>query len=102
MSEPTITQADRERAASIAVLQEMRDLILAGRADHHAEPFARWREADIAEGMEIMREAAIERLKFMSCTCFRKLRALDPAAILAAHTRAKALSELAEADADLL
>lgn len=57
MTEPTITQADRERAASLAVLQEMRELILAGRADHHAEPFARWREADLAEGVAIMREA---------------------------------------------
>jgi hypothetical protein len=41
----TITQADREAAAAAAVLVEMRDLILAGRADHHAEPFARHRIA---------------------------------------------------------
>ena len=43
-----ITDADREAAASIAVLTEMRDLIRAGRADHHAEPFARHREAERA------------------------------------------------------
>lgn len=40
-----VTQADREAAASVAVLVEMRELILAGRADHHAEPWTRHREA---------------------------------------------------------
>ena len=40
-----INQADREAAASIAVLVEMRELIREGRADHHAEPFARHRIA---------------------------------------------------------
>jgi hypothetical protein len=40
-----VTQADREAAASIAVLVEMRELIREGRADHHAEPFARHRIA---------------------------------------------------------
>ena len=40
-----ITQADREAAAKNAVLVEMRDLILAGRADHHAEPWAAHRQA---------------------------------------------------------
>lgn len=39
-----ITQADRDAAASVAVLPEMRDLIRAGRADYHAEPFARHRQ----------------------------------------------------------
>lgn len=34
-----ITQADREAAAKCAVLVEMRDMIRAGRADHHAEPW---------------------------------------------------------------
>ena len=38
-----VEQCDREAAASVAVLVEMRELILAGRADHHAEPFARHR-----------------------------------------------------------
>lgn len=41
-----ITQADREAAAQAAVLVEMRELILAGRADEHAEPWARHREPD--------------------------------------------------------
>ena len=40
-----VTQEDREAAASIAVLVEMRELIREGRADHHAEPFARHRIA---------------------------------------------------------
>lgn len=34
------TDADRKAAAAIAVLPEMRELILAGKADHHAMPFA--------------------------------------------------------------
>lgn len=40
-----VTQEDREAAASIAVPVEMRELIREGRADHHAEPFARHRIA---------------------------------------------------------
>mgnify|MGYP003419731314 FL=1 len=44
-----VTQADRKAAASVAVLVEMRELILAGRADHHAEPFARHRIAALEE-----------------------------------------------------
>lgn len=40
-----ITDGDREAAASVAVLAEMRELILSGRADHHAEPWARRRMA---------------------------------------------------------
>ena len=51
-----ITEADREAAASIAVLVEMRDLILAGKADHHAYAFARHREA--AEAAERARIVA--------------------------------------------
>lgn len=47
MGSVTVIQADREAAASVAVLAEMRELILAGRADHHAEPFARHRVAAI-------------------------------------------------------
>ena len=47
-----INQADWEAAASIAVLVEMRELIREGRADHHAEPFARHRIA--------ARDAALE------------------------------------------
>ncbi len=40
-----VTDEDRKAAASVAVLVEMRELILAGKADHHAEPFARHRIA---------------------------------------------------------
>jgi hypothetical protein len=47
-----VTDADREAAASVAVLPEMRELILAGRADHHAEPFARHRIAGAAALIE--------------------------------------------------
>ncbi len=43
-----VTQADREAAASVAVLLEMRELIRAGKADYHAEPFARHREVERA------------------------------------------------------
>lgn len=56
----TVTDADREAAAAIAVLPEMRDLILAGRADHHAEAFARHREAAEARATAAeAREAAL-------------------------------------------
>ena len=52
-----VTQEDREAAASIAVLVEMRELIREGRADHHAEPFARHRIAalDAARGDPVAR-----------------------------------------------
>ena len=56
-----ITEADREAAASIAVLVEMRDLILAGKADHHAAAFARHRIA--AEAAEQARIVAWIRTK---------------------------------------
>jgi hypothetical protein len=46
-----ITEADREAAAQNAVLVEMRDLIRAGRADHHAEPWAKHREAAEAKAI---------------------------------------------------
>ena len=58
-----VTQADREVAAYNAVLTEMRDLILAGKADHHAEPFARHRIAhqqDIAAQREDAARQALE------------------------------------------
>lgn len=38
-----IIEFDRLGAASVAVLSEMRELILAGKADRHAEPFAQHR-----------------------------------------------------------
>ncbi len=52
-----VTQADREAAASVAVLVEMRELILAGRADHHAEPWAAHRIA--AENAALERAAKV-------------------------------------------
>ncbi len=52
-----VRQADREAAASIAVLVEMRELIREGRADHHAEPFARHRIA--AENAALERAAKV-------------------------------------------
>ena len=52
-----VTQEDREAAASVAVLVEMRELILAGRADDHAEPFARHRIA--AENAALERAAKV-------------------------------------------
>ena len=51
-----VTQADRKAAASVAVLVEMRELILAGRADHHAEPFARHRIAALEEAAKVADE----------------------------------------------
>ena len=54
----TVTDADRQAAASVAVLVEMRELILAGRADHHAEPWTRHREA-----AEAPLRAEVERLR---------------------------------------
>lgn len=59
----TITENDREAAASAAVLVEMRDLIRAGRADHHAEPFARHREAAELCGAELMRVVVLRALR---------------------------------------
>lgn len=44
-----VEQIDRDAAAKVAVLAEMRELILAGKADHHAEPFARHRHQARAE-----------------------------------------------------
>lgn len=52
-----VTREDREAAASIAVLVEMRELIREGRADHHAEPFARHRIA--AENAALERAAKV-------------------------------------------
>lgn len=61
-----ITDGDREAAASVAVLAEMRELILSGRADHHAEPWARRRmagyQAAIADVVEWLGERQRESL----------------------------------------
>ena len=48
-SEAMVTDEDRKAAGAVAVLPEMRELILAGRADHHAEPFAAHRIAALEE-----------------------------------------------------
>ena len=54
-----VTQDDREAAAKVAVLVEMRELILAGKADYHAEPWAAHRiTADLAGYERGQRETA--------------------------------------------
>ena len=54
-----VTQDDREAAAKVAVQVEMRELILAGKADHHAEPWAAHRiTADLAGYERGQRETA--------------------------------------------
>ena len=50
MNNARVNAADRIAAAAITVLSEMRDLILAGKADHHAEPFAVHRLAAYDDG----------------------------------------------------
>jgi hypothetical protein len=65
----TVTDEDRKAASSVAVLVEMREFILAGKADHHAEPFAAHRQAAYAAGLEraavIAKEwAAVRRAEF--------------------------------------
>ncbi len=66
-----VTQADREAAASIAVLVEMRELIREGRADHHAEPFARHRIAaeNAARGDQVARVVEWLRKENGLCDC---------------------------------
>jgi len=79
----SVTEADREAAASVAVLVEMRELILSGRADHHAEPFTNHRQAGMIEGARLMQEAVIEAIR--KTPLGREtiaVRALDPAAIV--------------------
>ena len=51
-----IVQDDREAAASVAVLVEMRELIRSGRADYHAEPFAKHRLAERARIVAWLRD----------------------------------------------
>lgn len=55
-----VTQEDRKAAASVAVLVEMRELILAGKADHHAEPWAAHRIAALEEAAKVAIEALTE------------------------------------------
>ena len=57
-----VTQDDREAAAKVAVLVEMRELILAGKADHHAEPWAAHRIASDLAGYERGQREAVARI----------------------------------------
>jgi len=55
-----ITDADREAAAKTAVLVEMRELILAGQADHYVDPWAAHRLLGQREGLEMAAGVADE------------------------------------------
>ena len=112
MDKVEVTDADREAAARIAVLTEMRELILAGRADHHAEPFAHHRQAAMIEGARIMqREAVADVLEWYpggsidrpgyaaAKALVASLQSLSPEAII---RQSSALDALAEGDAVLL
>ena len=57
-----VTQEDREAAAKVAVLVEMRELILAGKADHHAEPWASHRIASDRAGYERGQRETVARI----------------------------------------
>lgn len=84
----TVTQEDREAAAKGMVLTEMRDLILAGRMDHHAEAFAAHREAAELRGARAMQEAATRHLAAVQYSpspytdMKHRLALLDPATII--------------------
>lgn len=74
-----ITDGDREAAASVAVLAEMRELILSGRADHHAEPWALHRQRGKLEGARL----ALEAISLIVHDQDREtVAALDPAKIV--------------------
>lgn len=74
-----VTQEDREAAASVAVLAEMRELILSGRADHHAEPWALHRQRGKLEGARL----ALEEVSLIIHDQDREtVAALDPAKIV--------------------
>lgn len=87
-----VTQEDREAAASGAVLVEMRELILSGRADHHAEPWALHRQRGKLEGARLALEAAAKDAEewfpfdtsklYPSFGVVASIRALDPAKIV--------------------
>jgi len=115
----TVTDADRALARALCDYNFGADTPV---DDYEAELIARHRETAEArarlEGMEIMQEAAAravegEHLEDPQTAdddaygaalihAAEGIRNLDPAAILKAHTRAKAMDELAEADAELL
>lgn len=87
-----VTDEDRQAAASVAVLAEMRELILSGRADHHAEPWAAHRQRGKLEGARLAIEVAAKDAEewFPADTASRypafgvvgSIRALSPAKIV--------------------
>lgn len=89
VSDVQITDADREVAASYAVLSEMREMIRAGRVDHHAEAAAKHRHAAMIEGARLMQEAALRALKTVQYSPApytdgkARIEALDPAKVTA-------------------
>ncbi len=92
-----VKKEDREAAASIAVLVEMRELILAGRADHHAEPWAMHRLAGVKVGLDAAANlcGALAETTYDSADAFDAavgcesfIRALDPASVGADHDAA--------------
>jgi len=119
----TVTDEDRKAAVEIMAdrwNRPTRGNVLAGNCDHYipVQVCARHRETAEArarlEGMEIMREAAVKVTQdaelsaigsdfeagYDACaTCLAPtIRNLDPAAILEAHTRAKAMDDLIAGD----
>lgn len=85
-----VTQADRIAAASVAVLVEMRELILAGKADHHAEPWAMHRLAGVKAGLYAAAEKADELFfggedEAVATVIANNIRAIDPASVGADH-----------------
>ena len=118
----TVTDADRRAAVEIMAdrwNRLTREKVHDGECDHYipVQVCARHREAAQArarlEGAEIMREALLEKIVNdpeyegydfgpgldMAET---HIRSLDPAAILEAHARAKAMGELIAEDGDTL
>lgn len=63
-----VTDEDRQAAASATVLVEMRELILSGRADLHAEPWAKHRQRGKLEGARLAIEAAASRADLIIAT----------------------------------
>lgn len=107
MSEVNVTQGDRDRAAEITSLYEMRNVVRSGRYDEHAyvQAFAAHRHAALLEGVRLGLEAARRAGTLVDPFCsddrntsaaghawtrgvhdfLREIVALDPAAIIAAR-----------------
>ena len=112
----TVTDADEARALELfdAALGDMGSFAEWGTPSYRdgalrtiSAALAAHRQAAILEGMEIMREAAIDWLKAMDGfgewweAAHLIQDNLDPAAILSEHARRKAMDELIAGDADL-